>query len=63
MDALKLALEAGSVKAVNVVLMGVMAKYTDIDKEDWLNVIENTVPARFLEINKKAFELGLALNN
>ncbi|NLY43863.1 MAG: indolepyruvate oxidoreductase subunit beta [Clostridiaceae bacterium] len=62
-DALKLALEAGSVKAVNVVLMGVMAKYTDIDKEDWLNVIENTVPARFLEINKKAFELGLALNN
>ena len=32
-DALRLALEAGSVKAVNIVLIGVMARQTDIPKK------------------------------
>ncbi|WHH59501.1 indolepyruvate oxidoreductase subunit beta [Petroclostridium sp. X23] len=57
-DALSLALKAGNMKAVNVVLIGLMAKYTSIDKEIWLKAIEQTVPAKFLEANKTAFELG-----
>ena len=57
-DALKLAMEAGSVKAVNVVLIGVMAKQTDIPKEIWLDTVRSTVPAKFLEMNLKAFEAG-----
>ena len=57
-DALKLAMEAGSVKAVNVVLIGVMAKQTDIPKEVWLDAVRSTVPAKFLEMNLKAFEAG-----
>jgi len=57
-DALKLAMEAGSVKAVNVVLIGVMAKQTDIPKEIWLDAVRSTVPAKFLEMNLKAFEAG-----
>ena len=60
-DALKLAMEAGNVKAVNVVLLGVMAKYTDIDEEEWMAAIEKTVPPKFLDINRKAFELGYAI--
>jgi len=32
----------------------------DFSKEDWLTVIEKTVPAKTIEINKKAFELGFA---
>ena len=60
-DALKLAMEAGNVKAVNVVLLGVMAKYTDIDEEEWMAAIEKTVPSKFLDINRKAFELGYAI--
>ena len=57
-DALALAKEAGSVKAVNVVLIGVMAKTSDIPKETWLEVLKETVPPKFLELNLKAFELG-----
>jgi len=57
-DALSLAMEAGSSKAVNVVLIGVMAKHMDISRDEWMKVIEKTVPAKFLELNKKAFDLG-----
>ncbi len=57
-DALSLANEAGNSKAVNVVLLGVLAKNSDIEKEKWIEAIRVTVPPKFLEINLKAFELG-----
>ena len=58
LDALSLALEAGNAKAVNVVLIGVMAKNTDIPYEEWVETIKTTVPAKFLEANLRAFDLG-----
>ena len=57
-DALKLAEEAGSSKAVNIVLMGRLSKYFDFTMEEWMDAIEKSVPAKFLELNKKAFQLG-----
>ena len=57
-DALKLAEQAGSVKAVNVVLIGAMAKRLETDKEVWIDTIKSTVPKKFIEMNLKAFELG-----
>ena len=57
-DALSLAEQAGSAKAVNVVLIGAMARGMDVEKEIWLNALEHCVPGKFLEMNKKAFELG-----
>lgn len=57
-DALSLAKEAGSVKAVNIVLMGRLSNYFPFDKEIWLNSIEETVAPKFVEMNKKAFLLG-----
>ena len=57
-DALSLAKEAGNIKAVNVVLIGVMAKSTDIAYEKWIETIKTTVPEKFLEVNLKAFDLG-----
>lgn len=57
-DALALAEKAGNIKAVNVVLIGVMARSTDIPYEAWVETIKTTVPAKFLEVNLKAFELG-----
>lgn len=59
-DALSLSLEAGSSKAVNVVLIGVLAGSSNIPKEVWENTIRSTVPPKFLELNLKAFELGYA---
>ena len=58
LDALPLAVEAGSPKATNVVLIGAMAKNTDIPKEIWLDAVKSCVPEKFLEMNIKAFELG-----
>ena len=57
-DALSLAEKAGNFKAVNVVLIGVMAKSTDIPYEKWVAAIEKSVKPQFIEINKKAFDLG-----
>ena len=57
-DALSLAEEAGSSKAVNIVLMGRLSNYFDATEEEWLSAIEESVPEKFLEMNKKAFDLG-----
>ncbi len=58
LDALALAHQAGNGKAVNVVLMGRMARDTDIDREKWIETIKTTVPEKFLDVNLKAFALG-----
>ncbi|MBQ6946911.1 MAG: indolepyruvate oxidoreductase subunit beta [Clostridia bacterium] len=57
-DALSLAEQAGSAKAVNIVLMGKLSNYFDFSEEAWLEAIEKSVPPKFLELNKKAFMLG-----
>lgn len=58
LNALSLAEEAGSSKAVNLVLMGRLAKHFDFTTEEWMEAIEHSVPSKFLELNKKAFALG-----
>ena len=60
LDALPLAMEAGSAKAVNVVLIGVLSRMMPFPEEDWLAALDETVPAKFLELNRKAFQLGRA---
>ena len=60
-DAVSLAKEAGNIKAVNVVLIGIMAKSTDIEYEKWIKTIRETVPEKFVDINIKAFDLGYNL--
>ena len=57
-DALSLAQEAGNIKAVNVVLIGLLAKSMDVKKEVWTEVLKETVPPKFLDVNLKAFEIG-----
>ncbi len=57
-DALTPAMEAGSAKAVNIVLMGRFASCLDIPKEKWIRAMEKTIQPRFLEMNRKAFDLG-----
>ena len=58
LDCLALAEEAGSPKAVNIVLMGRLSHYFDLPQEAWMRSLEAMVPPKFLELNKKAFELG-----
>ncbi len=58
LDCLALAEQAGSSKAVNLVLLGRLSHYFDLPDEAWQKSIEACVPAKFLELNKKAFEFG-----
>lgn len=60
LDALRLANEAGSAKAVNMVLMGVLAARMDLPETAWQAALEKQVPAKFLEMNRRAFALGQA---
>lgn len=57
-DALTLAEEAGSSKAVNLVLMGRLSKHFEFTTQEWMEAIEHSVPPKFLEMNQKAFALG-----
>lgn len=57
-EATKKAVEMGVPKAFNVVVLGAAARYMGFEKEDWLHVIESTVPPKTIEVNRKAFEAG-----
>jgi len=58
LDCLKLAEEAGSLKAVNIVLLGRLSHYFDIPEEEWMKALKALVKPAFLEINQKAYSLG-----
>lgn len=60
-EATEEAKKLGAPRTFNVIVLGAAAKYMGFDKEDWLDVIETTVPPKTIEINKKAFEIGYNL--
>ena len=57
-DALSLALEAGTAKAVNLVLVGRLSRELPFTDEQWQKAIAASVPSKLLDVNLKAFELG-----
>jgi len=59
---LELALEAGNPKTVNTVLLGALSKVLDVDYQLWIDALKKMVPAKLLDINLKAFELGRNAN-
>jgi indolepyruvate ferredoxin oxidoreductase beta subunit len=57
-NAMEEAIKLGNSKAFNVIVLGLAAKHMEFAKEDWLKVIERTVPPKTVEINEKAFLIG-----
>jgi indolepyruvate ferredoxin oxidoreductase, beta subunit len=57
-NALKIAKECGNIKAVNMVLVGLMAVSTEIGKELWLEAMKEVIPQKLIDVNLKAFEAG-----
>ncbi len=57
-DAMEEAKKLGNPKVFNIIVLGVAAKHMDFPKEEWLSVIEKTVPPKTVEINQKAFLAG-----
>jgi indolepyruvate ferredoxin oxidoreductase beta subunit len=56
---LTLAEEAGTTRAHNVVLLGALStKIEEVAREIWLEVIEERVPKKYIELNRNAFQMG-----
>lgn len=60
-DAMEEAKKLGNPKTFNIIVLGVAAQHMEFDKEQWMKVIERTVPPKTVELNKKAFEAGYML--
>ncbi len=60
-DAILEAQKLGNTRTFNVIILGIAAQHMNFTKEEWLKVIENTVPPKTIDINKKAFEAGYNL--
>lgn len=58
LDATSIAIECGTFRAANVVLLGVLAKKLPFTEEDWMEALEANVKPKFIDINKKAFMKG-----
>jgi len=57
--ALDIAKEIGNLRVVNILLLGMAARYMPFKLELWKKVIEERLPKKVFEINLKAFEYGL----
>ncbi len=61
-SAMEEAKKLGNTRVFNNIVLGMAAQHMEFSKEDWLKVIENTVPAKTIDINKEAFLVGYTLN-
>ena len=62
LDALQLAEKCGTAKAVNVVLLGVLASMLpDVPADMWTECLRSVIPPKLQAVNEKAFSAGMAL--
>ncbi len=57
-DALTIAEEIGNVRVVNMIMIGAYAAYIGDTLEEWETIVEQTVPAKTIEMNKTALAKG-----
>lgn len=62
-DALKIAKELGNTRVVNIVLLGILAALTSIEKDIWFETLKEIVPKPYYNVNEKAFKIGLDIGN
>ena len=58
LDAFEIASKVGEVRAVNIVIVGVLSTYLPIDEQVYVDVMNERIPERFREVNIKAFQEG-----
>ena len=59
LNAAQIALDLGSAKCMNIVLFGALTHVLKLEQIDWEDVIRDTVPPKFLELNLQAYRAGL----
>ena len=60
LDATQIATDIGNPKSANVVLLGALIKALNLTDIDWKSIISRTVKPKFVDINLKAFDAGMA---
>ena len=60
-DAASAARKLGNIRAMNVVLLGVLSTKLDFTQETWKDAIKSRVPQKHIDLNLKAFDEGRAL--
>ncbi len=58
LDAFEIASKVGEVRAVNIVMVGVLSTYLPVDEQVFMDVMNERVPERFRDVNIKAFQEG-----
>jgi indolepyruvate ferredoxin oxidoreductase beta subunit len=58
LDATKLAATAGNPQTMNVVMLGALSKYIPLKEETLIEALSESIKAKYLEVNRRAFELG-----
>jgi indolepyruvate ferredoxin oxidoreductase beta subunit len=61
MPAGSLATDLGNPRVANVILLGGLSRFVDIAPEIWVRAIEERVPPKFRELNRRAFDMGRRL--
>jgi indolepyruvate ferredoxin oxidoreductase beta subunit len=62
LDAFGAAMEAGELRAANLVMVGALSRVLPVKEKCFLDAISKKVPARYLAANRKAFRKGRDLN-
>lgn len=57
-EGIEMAKRAGNLRALNIVLLGVLSQHLPIDEKDWIETLREKLPAALVEVNLKAFHLG-----
>jgi indolepyruvate ferredoxin oxidoreductase beta subunit len=58
LDATRMAAELGNARAANTILLGALSTALAFTTEDWLEVLDEFVPPKTIEINRRAFLKG-----
>jgi indolepyruvate ferredoxin oxidoreductase beta subunit len=58
LDAFEIASGVGEVRAVNIVMVGVLSTYLPIDEQVYVDVMNERIPERFRDVNIQAFQQG-----
>ena len=57
-DGLKISEDLGNLRVLNTVMLGALSNFLQFDEEDWIKAIEQRVPSKTFDLNRKAFEAG-----
>lgn len=49
----------GNIRVQNIILLGKLAKFLNLKKVNWNEILKNNIKEKYIDINLKAFETGL----